>query len=147
MPSRGQRIEGTTEAEGMRVKEQVLRRLTIHAKNNGWTRSQVETKSLVLVCPWPSNENPLTSGAGQWIIAAVKEFLDIPSKQRIERRCAGFLADLEGSNVLMLRDRGLFGMGTLPTELSEFDVVQVKGEEWRFEIAGPNRDDDQEFRV
>lgn len=38
-------------------------------------------------------------------------------------------------------------MGTLPTELSEFDVVEVKGEEWRFEIASLNRDDDQEFRA
>ena len=58
-----------------------------------------------------------------------------------------FTIILPGSNVLMLRDRGLFGMGTLPTELSEFDVVEVKGEEWRFEIASLNRDDDQEFRA
>jgi hypothetical protein len=126
-----------TDAEGRRVKGRVLQRLQKHARENGWTSAQVCSDSLILICPRPCNQFYFIPGAGQWIIAAVKEFLGISQDSKIETKHAGFLTDPCQGGILLVPDRGLLAMGKYPPEFSKFDIVVDKDttEEWRFEIG------------
>lgn len=126
-----------TDAQGRRIKERVLQRLQIHARENGWTTAQVHSDSLILVCPRPCNQYGFIPGPGQWIIAAVKEFLSIPQDSKIETTHAGFLKDPRQGVPLLVPDRGLPAMGRYPSEFNRFDIVvdTHTTEEWRFAMT------------
>lgn len=108
----------------------------MHARENGWTAAQVYTDSIILICPRPCNQFHFIPSAGQWIIAAVKDFLGIPQDWKIETKHAGFLKDPRQGGPLLVPDRGLFATGRYPPEFSKFDIVEDINtmEEWRFEI-------------
>ncbi|KAK5679844.1 hypothetical protein LTS10_007792 [Elasticomyces elasticus] len=93
-----------SEAEGAKLKSGTVKRLTSHAKENGWSAETVDKASVVMVCPLPDHATNVAAGCqskhhafakrpGWYVIEGIKEFLGLAPSFKVDTESQGFVVD------------------------------------------------------
>ena len=113
----------------------MLQELKTHAAANGWEAAQVDGSSLKLACPWPENTNILIGSAGEWIIAAIEQFLGIPRRATKVYSWTRFIVEhSSGIVVAEIPNRGIMCSESSPKDFCGYEILDTGSNDWEFAV-------------
>lgn len=129
--------------EGLAIQREIRDRLRQRFKKGFWKVDEIEKSKVEIVCPWPTAGGQQITG--HYVVAAVREFLEMPGGRSCDRQSHGLLCDRQSGAVQRLSNvdfaQEWFEVRTWEQEVGgehvRFTAIDVKAEEleeWKVEL-------------